>query len=49
MFSLALAAFVLLLAWGAHVFGWQGDGWELQQAMVAGFFLGAICGFRATR
>lgn len=49
MFSVALAVFILLFAWGAKLLDWHGDSWELQQAMFAGFFLGAICGFKASR
>lgn len=49
MFALALAAFVLLFAWGADFMGWHGNGWELQQAMAAAFLLGGICGYKANR
>lgn len=45
MFALALATFVLLLAWGAAFFGWNGNG--LDQAMIIAFVLGTICGFKA--
>lgn len=45
MFALALATFVLLLAWGAAFFGWTGSG--LDQAMIIAFALGTICGFNA--
>ena len=47
MFALALAAFVLLLGWGADLMGWQSRDWELQQAICLGFVLGGICGYKA--
>ena len=45
--GIAIAMFVVLVAWGSKYFGWSDPDGKVKLALVTSFILGIIGGFKA--
>ena len=44
--GIAIAMFVVLVAWGSKYFGWSDPDGKVQLALFTCFILGATCGYK---